>query len=81
MFEREKFLIMEGRIERMNGKLSASREMIAQRLKSAKGRELEVLSSRMDIIDSALSWQPLPTSSGFGVVGESTRRMSRGQRP
>lgn len=71
-----------GMIERFEKRLDRARECMGKRLKSIKGgKKIGEVLGEIKRIEETSDWMPEPKEPGIGVVGEGTRRMSRGGLP
>ena len=63
-------------------KLRRTREVMGKRLSFKRGQEeIREALEKIEEVDEALGWTPKPEKPGNGVVGEGTKRMSRGKLP
>lgn len=71
-----------GSIERFRKRLRQTRKIMGERFSSKKGQE-EIANALEEIeeVEKTLDWTPKPEKPGNGVIGEGTKRMSRGGLP
>lgn len=69
-----------GSIERFMERLRRTREVMGKRFSSKRGQE-EIADALEEIkrVENTLGWMPKPEKPGNGVVGEGTKRMSKGR--